>query len=64
MIATERLRMGINDAPAGWGSTFDTVLECDTDHNTTELCVTFGGVVDWKSRQLKPTAESATEFRH
>jgi len=28
------------------------------------LCVTFGGAVDWKSRQLKPTAQSTTEYRH
>jgi len=28
------------------------------------LCVTFGGAVDWKSRQLKPTAQSTTEFRN
>jgi len=63
MIGTERLRTRINDAPAGWSSTFDTVLQCNTDHDTTGLCVTFGGVADWKSRQLKPTAQSTTEFR-
>jgi hypothetical protein len=61
--------MGINDAPAGWSSTFDTFLPPDTDndngdHDTTGQCVTFGGVVDWKSRQLKPTAQSTTEFRN
>jgi len=27
------------------------------------LCVTFGGAVDWKSWQLKPTAQSTTELR-
>ena len=36
----------------------------DTDHDTSGLCVTFGGVVDWKSRQLKPTAQSTAEFRN
>jgi hypothetical protein len=63
MIGTERLLTRINDAPAGWSSTFDTVLQRDTDHDTTGLCVTFGGAVDWKSRQLKPTAQSTTELR-
>jgi hypothetical protein len=73
MIGTERLRMRINDAPAGWSSTFDTVhgkycrfiymFHHDTDRDTTGLCVTFGGAVDWKSRQLKLTAQSTTEFR-
>jgi hypothetical protein len=63
MIGTERLRTGINSAAAGWSSTFDTVLQCNTDHDTTGLCVTFGGAVDWKSRQLKPTAQSTTELR-
>ena len=56
--------MRINNAPAGWSSTFDIVLQCNTDHDTTGLCVTFGGAVDWKSRQLKPTTQSTTEFRH
>jgi len=52
IIGTERLRTGINDASAGWRSTFDTVHDkyCrfiymfhhDTDHDTTALCVTFG----------------------
>jgi len=66
--------MGINDAPAGWSSTFDIVHDkyCrfiymfhhDTDHDTTGLCVTFGRAVDWKSRQLKPTAQSSTELRN
>jgi hypothetical protein len=64
MIGTERLRTRINDAPADWSSTFDTVLQCNTDHDTTGLCVTFGGAVDWKSRQLKPTAQSTTELRN
>ena len=27
-------------------------------HNTTGLCITFSGVVDWKSRELMPTAQS------
>jgi len=63
MIGTERLRTGINNAPAGWSSTFDTV-QCDTDHDTTGLCATFGGAVDWKSRQLKLTAQSTTELRN
>jgi hypothetical protein len=72
MIGTERLHMGINDAPAGWSSTFDTVhgKYCrfiyifQYDHDTTGLRVTFGGVADWKSRQLKPTAQSTTEHRN
>jgi hypothetical protein len=64
MIGTERLRTRINDAPAHWSSTFDTVLQCNTDHDTTGLCVTFGGAVDWKSRQLKPTAQSTIELRN
>jgi len=34
------------------------------NHDTTGLCVTFGGVVDWKSRELNPAAESTTEFWH
>ena len=63
IIGTERLRTGINSAPAGWSSTCDTVLQCNTDHDTTGLCVTFGGAVDWKSRQLKPTAQLTTELR-
>jgi hypothetical protein len=36
----------------------------DTDCDTTGLCVTFGGAVDWKSSQLKPTAQSTAEFRN
>jgi len=28
------------------------------------LCVTFGGAVDWKSRQLELTAQSTTELRN
>ena len=69
MIGTERLCTRINDALAGWSITFYTFLPRDTDndnsdHDTTGLCVTFGGVDDWKSRQLKPTAQSTTEFRH
>jgi hypothetical protein len=63
MIGTERLRTRINDAPAGWSSTFDPILQCNTDRDTTGLCVIFGGAVDWKSRQLKPTAQSTTELR-
>ena len=65
--------MGINDTLAGWSSTFDTVhgkycrfiymVHHDTDCDTTGLCVTFGGAVDWKSRQLKPTAQLTTELR-
>jgi hypothetical protein len=72
MIGTERLRPGINVAPDGCSSTFNTVhgkycrfiymYHHDTDRNTTGLCVTFVGAVNWKSRQLKPTAQSATEF--
>jgi len=50
MIGTERLHMGINDASAGCSSTCHTVLQCNTDHDTTGLCVTFGGIVDMKSR--------------
>ena len=69
MIGTERLRTRINDVPASWSSTFDTFLPRDTDnfnsdHDTTGLCVTFGGVVDWKSRLLKLTAQSTTELRN
>jgi hypothetical protein len=64
MIGTERLRTRINNVPAGWSSTFDIVLQCNTDHDTTGLCVTFGGAADWKSRQLKPTAQSTTGFGH
>jgi hypothetical protein len=63
MIGTERLRTGIDSAPADWSSTFDTVLQCNTNHDTTGLCVTFGGAVDWKSKQLKPTAQSTTKLR-
>jgi len=33
------------------------------DHDTTVLCVTFGGAVYWKSRQWKPTAQTTTELR-
>jgi len=33
------------------------------DRDTTGLCVTFGGAVDWKSRHWKPTAQSTTELR-
>jgi hypothetical protein len=63
--------MRINDVPAGWSSTFNTVhrKHCrfvyivQHDHNTTELCVTFSGVADLISRQLKPTAQLTTEHR-
>ena len=34
------------------------------DHDTTGLCVTFGGAVDWNSRQSNPTAQSTTELRN
>jgi len=74
MIGTKRLRTGINVTPAGWSSTFDTVhgkycrfiyiFQHDTNHETTGLCVIFGGAVDWKSRQLKLTAQSTTELRN
>ena len=69
MFGTERLRTGINDTPAARSSTFDTCLWCDTDnvngdHDTTGLCVSFGGAVDWKSRLLKPTAQSTTKLRN
>jgi hypothetical protein len=73
MIGTEMLHTGLNHAAAGWSSTFDTVHDkyCrfiymfhhDTDRDTTGLRVTFGGAVDWKSRQLKLTAQSTTELR-
>ena len=36
----------------------------DTDHDTPEPCVTFGGTVCWKSRQLKPTEQSTTMVRN
>ena len=65
--------MGINNAPAGWSSTLDTVhgkycwliyiVQHNTDHDTTGRCFTFAGAVDWKSCQLKPTAQSATDLR-
>jgi len=60
--------MRINDAPAGWSSIFVAFLprhtdNDNTDHDTTGLCVNFGGVVDWKSRQLKPTGQLTTELR-
>jgi hypothetical protein len=74
MIGTQRFRTRIYNAPAGWSSSFDTVhgkycrfkymFHHDTNHDTTGLCVTFGGAVDWKSRQLKPTAQSTTEHRN
>jgi len=74
MIGTERLCTGIINAPAGWSSTLDTVhskycrflymVHHEPDRDTIGLCVTFGGAVDWKSRQLKPTAQSTTEFRY
>jgi hypothetical protein len=74
MIGIERLRTGINDGPAGWSSTFNTVnakysrfiymFHPETDHDTTGLCVTFGGAVAWKSRQLKLTAQSTTNLRN
>ena len=63
MIKTERLRTRIKDALAGLSSTFDTVYQCSTNHNTTGLCVTFGRAVDSKSRHLKPTSQSNTEHR-
>jgi hypothetical protein len=56
--------MGINDALAVWSGAFDRDLQHNTDHDIIGLYVTFGGVVDWKSRQLEPTAQSTTEFRH
>jgi hypothetical protein len=64
MIGTERLRTGINSAPAGWCCTFDRVLQCNTYHDTTGQCGTFGGAVDWKSRPSKLTAQSTTELRN
>jgi hypothetical protein len=69
MIGTERLHSIINNAPAGCSSAFYTFLPRRTnndnsDHNTTGLCVTFRGVDNWKSSQLKLTAQSTTEFRH
>jgi hypothetical protein len=62
MIGAEWLHMGIKDAPAVWSSTIDTVLQCNTDHYTTGLCVTFRGATDWKSRHLKPAAQSTIEL--
>ena len=70
VIGSKRLRTGINVVPAGWSSTFDTVhgKYCrfiyifQHDQNTTGLCVTFGGAVDWKLTQLKPTAQSTIKF--
>ena len=41
MIVTERLRMAINDTPAGWSSTIDTVLRFNTNYDTTGQCVTY-----------------------
>jgi hypothetical protein len=73
MIGTERLRTGINDAQVGWSSTFDAVhgkycrfiymFHHDSDRDTTGLYVTSGGAVDWKSSQLKPTAQLTTKLR-
>jgi hypothetical protein len=62
IIETERLHTGIHNAPAGWSSTFDTVLQCNSDHHTTGESVTFRRAADWKLRQLKPTAKSTTEY--
>jgi len=62
MNGTERLCMGINDTSAGWISTFDTPYQLNTDHDITGLCATFGGAVDWMWTQLKPTAQSTTNF--
>jgi len=69
MFRTKWLRITPNDAPAGWRSIFETLCARDTDNddsdrNTTGLCVTCGGVVDRKSRLLKPTAQSTTELRN
>jgi hypothetical protein len=36
----------------------------NTDRDTTGLCVTFGGAVEWKSRQWKLTAQSTTKHRN
>jgi len=62
MFGTARLRMGISDTPASWSSSCNKVIQHDTDHNRAEQCVTFGGAVDWKSRELKWTAQSITEY--
>jgi hypothetical protein len=35
MIGTERLRTRFKNVPAVWSSTFDTVLQSNTDHDTT-----------------------------
>jgi len=62
--------MKLNNSPAGGSSTFDTVhgkycrfiYILQHDHDTTGLCVTFKGAADYKSGQLKPTAQSTTEL--
>jgi hypothetical protein len=64
IIGSERLLTGINDTPAAWSSIFDKVIQRAAAHNRTGLCVIFGGAVDWKSRLLKPTAQSTTEFNN
>jgi hypothetical protein len=73
MIGIEMMRTRNNDGPDGCSSTFDTVhgkysriqyiFQDNTNHNTRGLCVTFGGAVDWKTRQLKPTAQLTAELR-
>jgi len=63
MIGTDRLCARIYDALAGSSSTFNTVIQCNTDHDWTGLCVAFEGAVDWKSKQLKPKSQSTTELR-
>jgi hypothetical protein len=69
MIGTEWLHAEINDTPAGWSSTFDTVhgnyCRCiyifQPYHDTTGLYINFGWAVDWMPRALKPIALSTTE---
>jgi len=49
--------------PDGKSSTF-IVVQYSIYHSTTGPCVNFGGVVDWKSTQLKAKAQVTTELWH
>jgi len=67
IMGTVRLHNKMNDSPAGWSNIFDTYHPLHnnndrTNHDTTGLDVTIGGVVNWKSTQLQLTAQSTTEL--
>jgi len=64
IIGTERQCTIINETPAGWSSSYDTVLQFNTDHDTMELCINCVGAVEWKSSQLMPAAQLTTELRN